>query len=172
MPGFVIHIAIAKEYIKKHNNIENEEEFIKGNIEPDLTNDKSKTHYGESPTFTNLKEFLKYNKLDNSFNKGRFLHLISDYLFYNHYLRNVPRKGTKEILHNDYDLINEELIEKYNIELLDTIKQYVFYKRGMPKILTIDLINNVIDELSNIDLKEVEKEVLEEKEKWKNYKSI
>ena len=28
MPGYVIHIAIATQYIKKHNNIKNEEEFM------------------------------------------------------------------------------------------------------------------------------------------------
>lgn len=36
MPGFTIHIAVAKEYIKKHKDeIKNEEEFIKGIIDPD-----------------------------------------------------------------------------------------------------------------------------------------
>ena len=36
MPGFVIHIAIAKEYERKHKNeIKNTEEFIKGAIAPD-----------------------------------------------------------------------------------------------------------------------------------------
>ena len=36
MPGFTIHIAIAKEYAKKHKKeIINEEEFVEGTISPD-----------------------------------------------------------------------------------------------------------------------------------------
>ena len=170
MPGFVIHIAIAKEYIKKHNNIKDIEGFIKGNIEPDLTNDKTKTHYGKSPTYTNLKEFLLHNEINNSFNKGKFLHLIADYLFYNYYLKEFPIKESKEILHNDYDIINEELIKKYDIIVLDNIKQYIFYKKGIPKILKLDFVLKIIDEISNLTLEEVEKEVVKENKKWSTYK--
>ncbi len=172
MPGFVIHTAIANEYLKKHNDIDNELEFIKGNIDPDLTDDKTKTHYGKSPTFSNLKEFLKHNKINNSFNKGLFLHLITDYLFYNHYLREIPRVGSKEILHNDYDIINKPIMEKYNIELLENIKKYAFYKEGIPQILTLDLIYRVIEEISNLDIEQVKIEVLEDNIKWNNYKNI
>lgn len=55
MPGFTIHMAIAKQYTKKYNSeIKNEDEFIKGAIAPDMNEnldgpaeDKSKTHYGK-----------------------------------------------------------------------------------------------------------------------------
>ena len=54
MPGFTIHIAVAKEYAKKHpKEIRDVDEFIKGSIAPDnisLENsdiDKSTTHYGK-----------------------------------------------------------------------------------------------------------------------------
>ena len=172
MPGFVIHIAIAKEYIKKYNNIRDIEEFVRGNIEPDLTEDKSKTHYGKSPTYTNLKEFLINNELDNDINKGKFLHLIADYLFYNFYLRDVPIQGSKEIMHNDYDIINKELINKYNIELLEEIKQKVYYKEGNPKIVTLDLAIKVINEISDLNMEQVRKEILEDNARWNQYKNI
>lgn len=172
MPGFVIHIAIGREYLRKHNIIENEEDFIQGNIQPDLTKDKTKTHYGISPTYTNLKEFLIHNKLDNSLNRGIFLHLISDYLFYNYYLKDIPREGTKEILHNDYDIINKEIIEKYNITLLDNIEQWVYYKKGTPQILTLDMVYKLINDISNLDLDVVKEEVLNEEKKWSTYKKI
>ena len=172
MPGFVIHIAVAKEYLRKHDDIEDSQSFIYGNIKPDLTKEKGKTHYGKSPTFTNLKEFLLNNKLNNSLNKGMFLHLITDYLFYNYYLGSIPVEGTKEILHNDYDITNRDLIEKYEIKLPDNIKDYVFKKEGIPQILTIDLAIKVIEEVSDLNIEEIEKEVIEEKEKWRKYKLI
>lgn len=172
MPGFVLHIAIGKEYLKKHNDIENVEEFMKGNIAPDLTDDKTKTHYGKSPTFTNLKEFLEHNKLDNSFNKGQFLHLVADYLFYNYYLKEFPRRESKAILYDDYDKTNKGLMEKYNIQILDEIKQYMSYKEGIPQILTLDLASKVIEEVSDLNIEEVEKEVIKEDIKWRTYKLI
>ena len=84
MPGFVIHLAIGQEYLRKQNK-NYSEEFQKGIVAPDFIDDKSKTHYGKSPRYTNLEKFLDNNKIDTDFNKGFFLHLITDYLFYNYY---------------------------------------------------------------------------------------
>lgn len=67
---------------------------------------------------------LLYNNIETSLNKGKFLHLIGDYLFYNHYLDKI----SKEILHNDYNVIN-----KYNVKLQENIKQYVFLKKDYLK---------------------------------------
>ena len=47
MPGYVVHIAIAQEYLKKHN-MKYSKDFIMGSVAPDFTSDKSKTHYGKS----------------------------------------------------------------------------------------------------------------------------
>ena len=114
MPGYIIHIAIAKEYAKKHKDgNENIKEFIVGTIQPDLVKPKSESHYGKSPAYTNLKKYLENNKIDNSFKRGEFLHLIADYLFYNFYLDKID----KEIIHNDYDILNNELIKKYSVEI-------------------------------------------------------
>lgn len=41
MAGYLIHIIIGEEYIKKHI-VENEEEFIKGTIYPDSVKIKEK----------------------------------------------------------------------------------------------------------------------------------
>ena len=92
MPSFVIHIAIANEYLKKHKNeILNKQEFIKGAIAPDLneiftgiSENKSKTHYGKwgkFDTITRIDLFLKDNNVDitKDFWKGYLLHLLSDY---------------------------------------------------------------------------------------------
>jgi len=136
MPGYVIHIAIANEYIKKHKKIEVYEEFIKGNISPDLTTDKSKTHYAKSPAYTNLKNFLDNNKIDNSFNRGKFLHLVTDYLFYNYYLDYYSKKE----MYHDYDVLNKCLIERYKLILPEEIKDKVFFIEDKTNILTYELL--------------------------------
>ena len=44
MPGFIIHLATANEYVKKHKNqIENKQNLIRGCIYPDLTMKVEKT---------------------------------------------------------------------------------------------------------------------------------
>ena len=58
-----------------------------------------------------LKDFLKENKLEDSYKRGYFLHLVTDYLFYNKYLDIF----TKDI-YNDCDILNKFLIEKYNVK--------------------------------------------------------
>ena len=87
MPGFVVHIAIAQEYLKKHRKAFSQD-FILGSIEPDFSSDKSLSHYGKSPAYTNLSNFLKNTQPNSDFEQGYFLHLVTDYLFYNHYVEN------------------------------------------------------------------------------------
>lgn len=167
MPGFVVHLAIAQEYLKKHNK-EYSQDFLNGSIEPDFTSDKSKTHYGKSPAYTNLENFLMKNDIEEDFNQGYFLHLVSDYLFYNHYLDRLE----KPQIYDDYDFTNKSIIQKYNVEIPDKIKDRIFFKEGTPKILTLELAYKIIDEISYMDLEVIKKEVLNNDKKWNTYKNI
>lgn len=167
MPGYVVHIAIAQEYLKKHNqNFSGE--FIEGSIYPDLISDKSKSHYGKSPAYTNLKSFLANNKINTDFQKGYFLHLVTDYLFYNYYLDYLE----KPQIYDDYDFTNKFLIDKYNVVLPKTVINKVFFKDGTPKILTLELAYKVIDEISSLTLEEIEKEIISDNSKWNYYKNL
>ena len=164
MAGYVIHLAIAEEYLKKHKDVkEDYEEFIKGVIYPDSVTDKSLTHYGIKSSKVILKDFLQDNEINNSYMRGYFLHLITDYLFYNKYLE----KFSKDI-YNDYDILNKRLIEKYNVVLPVNIQNNVFYKEGETKILTMELAIKIIDEISDLNLNAVEKEIRKNPndEKW------
>ena len=167
MPGYVVHIAIAQEYLKKHRK-NFSKDFIEGSIHPDLTSNKTKTHYGKSPAYTSLKDFLQKNQIDNDFNQGCFLHLVTDYLFYNYYLERFE----KPQIYDDYDFTNKDLVAKYNVILPDKVKDKVFFKEGISKILTLELAYKIIDEISNLDLEEIEKEVRENNKKWNKYKNI
>lgn len=164
MPGYVIHLAIAKKHLENYKE-DNEAEFVRGTIAPDLTKVKSETHYGKNPAYTNLAIFLSKNKVETSFERGKFFHLITDYLFYNHFLE----RREKEILHNDYDKINNKLIEKYDVKLLDEVKDQVFHVEGEPEILNYDTICEFIEKVSKIDINEVEKEVKENNLKWMTF---
>ena len=164
MAGYVIHLAIAEEYLKKHKDVkEDYDEFIKGVIYPDSVTDKSLTHYGIKSSKVILKDFLQDNEINNSYMRGYFLHLITDYLFYNKYLE----KFSKDI-YNDYDILNKRLIEKYNVVLPENIQNNVFYEDGETKILTMELAIKIIDEISDLNLNAVEKEIRKNPndEKW------
>lgn len=167
MPGYVIHLAVAQEYLRKHNK-KYSEDFLLGSIEPDFTTDKSKSHYGKSPAYTNLRNYLKNNTIDTDFKRGYFLHLVTDYLFYNYYLDEIK----KPQIYDDYDITNAPLIEKYNINLPEKVKDKVFFKDGNPQLLTLQLAFKVIDEVSNLTLEEIEKEVINNIDKWNYYKKL
>lgn len=157
MAGYVIHLAVAEEYLKKHSDFkEDYDEFIEGVIYPDSVTDKSLTHYGRKSSKVILKDFLKENKLENSYKRGYFLHLVTDYLFYNKYLDIF----TKDI-YNDYDILNKFLIEKYDVKIPNSIEDKVFYKEGKTILLTKELVIKVIDEISDLDLNIIEKEIRE-----------
>lgn len=169
MPGYVIHLAIAKEYIKKHK-IEDRLEFLKGSIAPDGNQNKVLSHYSIHGTSSgsNLYLFLQKNKLDNDYNKGYFLHLLSDLLFYNKYFRFIEedRLDINEI-HRDYDRVNKYMLEEFdfNEDEKELIKnQYWIVENEEPVYLKIDKINEFIDIVSNYDIDVLEKEVLNLKE--------
>ncbi len=160
MPGYVIHLAIAEEYSKKHI-IQDYEEFIEGVIFPDSVKDKSETHYGPKSSKSNLYDFLKENNIDTSFKKGYFLHLLTDYLFYNKYIHVISND-----IYNDYDILNKKLIEKYNVKIPSKIKNQVFFKEGELVILSLEIIDKLIFEISNMELNEIAKKVEKEPKKW------
>ena len=171
MPGYIIHIAIAKEYFKKHEKNQdkhNFKEFVSGSIAPDFTTNKQQTHYGKSPAYTNLYKFLENNNLDTVFNKGVFLHLVTDYLFYNYYLD----KLYKPQIYDDYDYSNKQIIEKYELEVPNEIKDKIFFKVGTPLNFSMELIDKMIEEISNQNLEDIALEVKSKSKKWNNYKNI
>ena len=99
-------------------------------------------------------DFLKENRINNSFNRGYFLHLITDYLFYNKYLEYFSKD-----IYNDYDILNKPLIEKYKVIIPDSISDKCFFNEGETKVLNLELAKKLIDEISDLDIDEIEKEI-------------
>ena len=167
MAGYVIHLAVAEEYLRNNKNNEDYNQFIEGVIFPDSVTDKSETHYGEKSSKSNLYNFLKDKKLDNSFNRGYFLHLLTDYLFYNHYIE----KWSKD-MYNDYDILNKELINKYKVKLQTKIKNQVFFKEGKTVILTKEIAEKLIEDIAKMNIDDIAKEVMENPEKWTKMRAL
>ena len=150
MAGYVIHLAVAESYIKKH--------------EDDI---KDYTHYGEKSSKTDLKAFLEDNKIDNDYNKGYFLHLVTDYIFYNKLLKYFSKD-----IYNDYDILNEKLQKKFNVTLPENIKDKVFYKEGKTKVLKLENIIKFIEDVSDYKLDEIKERILDNDNYWLEIKEL
>ena len=58
MAGYMIHLAIGSVYAQ-NNEIEDLQSFYKGIIEPDMIDNKSKSHYGAVTSQPGLNKFTK-----------------------------------------------------------------------------------------------------------------
>lgn len=145
MPSYVIHLAVAKKYLENHKE-EDFEEFYRGVVAPDLA-DKKVSHYGEYSSSPDLNKYYNEVGLDNSYNRGYFLHLVTDYLFYNKFLQSFSSE-----IYEDYNKINSDLIEKYNISIPKEIEEKIKFKEGIPSILDINRICKFIDAVGQVEL--------------------
>ena len=168
MAGYVIHLAVAEAYIKKHpQDIQDYNNFIKGVIAPDNVSDKSITHYGEKSSKANLKNFLEKNKINDDYYKGYFLHLVTDYLFYNKFLEYFSKD-----IYNDYDILNKSLQQVFNVTIPKSVQNKVFYKDGLTKILNLEDTIKFIEKTSDYSLIEIKEQVLNNNTYWLEFKAL
>lgn len=168
MAGYVIHLAVAEEYIKKYpEDIQDYNKFIEGVIAPDGVLDKSITHYGEKSSKVNLKKFLESNEVNTDYNKGYFLHLVTDYIFYNKFLEYFSKD-----IYNDYDILNKTLQKTFNVKIPESVKEKVFYKEGKTKILDLEKTIKFIKQVSRYELNDIKESVLENNIYWREYKNL
>lgn len=169
MAGYVIHLAVGEEFIRNYpNEIKNYNEFIEGIIFPDGVTDKSQTHYGPKSSKVNLKNFFEDRDITDDFNKGYFLHLVTDYLFYNRFLEVF----SKQYIYNDYDILNKALEDEFKVKIPDKIKDKVFYKEGETKILSLEKIKKFIKNTAKYNIEDIKKAVLEEDKNWLEIKPL
>ena len=168
MAGYVIHLAVAEAYIKKHpKDINDYNKFIEGVIFPDSVSDKSITHYGEKSSKVNLKWFIEENEINSDYNKGYFLHLVTDYIFYNKLLECFSKD-----IYNDYDILNRTLQERFDVKLPENIKENVFYKEGKTKILELESVIKFIEEVSDYKLSDIQEKVLKNDKYWLEFRNL
>lgn len=163
MAGYVIHLAVGEEYIRKHpNEINNYEDFIEGVIYPDSVTDKSLTHYGPKSSQVNLKNFFADKDINTDFNKGYCIHLITDYLFYNKFLTVF----SSNYIYNDYDILNKELESKFKVKIPQKVEDKVFYTEGETRILNLKDTIKFIEETSSNNINDIKKAVFSGDKDW------
>lgn len=171
MASYTMHLAIAKEYLKNHNEKEYEKEFYKGTIDVDNVPDKNLTHYSsniESKNVVtkmiskvNIKKYVEEHTIETSYDRGYFLHLLTDYFFYNNYFNykdfeTLTIDEFDVLLYRDYDYLNKYLINKYEVEIPENINQKYFQIFDEePKIATYESIDEFIEFMSKLDIYDV-----------------
>ncbi len=153
MPSLVMYLAVAKKYMEKHPE-ENEEEFIEGILAPDrkrnLRAEKARLHYGEETSHRpNLNRYYQEEGLNNSYNRGYFLNLLTDYLFYNKYLKEY----SSDIFY-DFKRMNKRIEEKYDVRVPEGLESRVRYKEGDLKAIDEESVYNFIDTVGQLDLEQ------------------
>lgn len=151
MPSYVIHLAVGKEYIRKHpDEIKDIEEFEKGIIDPDMAEDKDVSHFGKDRMNIDIDKYLTLYPLKNDYAKGYLLHLITDHIFYSYtfYNETIKAKENQETFYHDYDVLNSALIEKYEVRLPKSVEKYANTIDGEPIYLKLQKMISFIDEVS------------------------
>ena len=118
------------------------------------------THYGEKSSKVHLNYFLAERELEEDFDKGYFLHLVTDYIFYNKFLDYFSRD-----IYQDYDILNQELQEKFHVKIPDRIKDKV-YQEGTTKILKLNEVVDFIEEVSSYRLRDIEESIAKQDTYW------
>lgn len=160
MPSLVMYLAVAKKYMEKHSE-ENEEEFIEGILAPDrrinLTSEKAKLHYGEKTSHRpDLNRYYHEQGLESSYNRGYFLNLITDYLFYNKYLQEYSAD-----IYDDYKKMNSRIIDKYNLSIPEDIENQVDIVDGEIKVINENEVYKFIETVGQLDLEQYKEQIKE-----------
>lgn len=179
-----IHLAIAKKYLENHKEL-NYEKVIAGTLYPDAIEDNDKSHYTDINRSSdiishvrgkvNLYAFLKEHQSLNDFELGWFLHLVTDYLFFEEcfkeeYLLKTNYEDFCKELYFAYRHLNLYVSKKYHITKSDYKDYPNAYYPGKPYeecILSKEMIDDFIKRISSIDL---DKYVTHTKEYQRNVK--
>lgn len=169
MASAAIHLAIAKQYLERHPDLDKKDLF-RGTLYPDVGINSIELHYPKSFVIcdfaigvydkVDLYAFLLSNNVFNSFEVGWFLHLVTDYLFFlecfteEYLLSKTCNKFCQELYHA-YDCLDSYLFTKYHIVKEDYEAYSSEYYPGIPYeecILSKEMVDAFIDRVSSIDL--------------------
>ena len=126
MPNISAHMIVAKKVAKRLNI--NSDEFIKGNLLPDIIDMKDSHHKVQNGVYMvpDIEYFLQNLDFSKDLNIGYLTHLLLDKHYLSDYLgslysnTNIFLDGT---IYKDYDYLNFLLVDRYglNIDKLENI---------------------------------------------------
>ena len=172
----LMHMAIGKRYCEKHPD-EDYKDLLLGSNLPDMTADKNTTHFGNTIRGLTYLEYAKRKidldavvekiPLNSSLKRGIFLHLISDYVFFNDIRLKIDKERIKTTLvrdmaHDsdlDYNYFSELLLSKYDIDFND-IPEYLRKFISKPEqdhaiFYDENEVFNYIEKMSDFNLEKV-----------------
>jgi len=149
MPGYVIHLAVGKVYAQ-NNKIEDLNVFERGIIEPDMVENKAISHYGPYSSQPGLNQFVEANGISSSYNEGYFLHLVTDYLFYQKFLSRWDKA-----IYDDYNKLNSRIMQKYGIVVPKDVQEKVKFKNGETSILNEEDLYKFINAVGKINFRQI-----------------
>lgn len=139
MPSMSAHMAIATRLSEKLNV--DKKDFIKGNLLPDLYDDKVKSHYkiqGKKYSVPDINKAIKSLDLSSSLYLGYLSHLLLDKYYFDDYLLKYDSDLFKDkTIYSDYDIINKDIIDYFNLD--------VNYIKGLMKDFPKEINQKKID---------------------------
>lgn len=173
MACLAMHLLIAKKYLEYNNN-ENESDFIKGTLSPDLATDKIASHFGVAKAPTTVREMLEFkmdivkaskaNKLIDSFERAEFLHLICDDIFYRYVYTPQLEKwnptDVKQAMYDDFNFVTYYILNNYNIKLPLEIQHLANTSQGKSQFFTTETIDKFVEIISNVNLEQCKNLIL------------
>lgn len=120
MPSVCAHMVVAK-IISKKLNI-NSDEFIKGNLLPDIIDDNDSHHKIVSGNYMvpDIDYFACKIDYSDSLQIGYLTHLLLDKHYLNNYIKTLYPNANifiDRIIYGDYNIINGFLIDRFNLDI-------------------------------------------------------
>ena len=127
MPNISGHMAVAKR-VSEILGIDSDD-FYRGNLLPDLYEDKIKSHYkvkGELFYIPDIEEAKKNLNLKDLNDLGVLSHLLLDKYYFGEYLKDNSFFRDKSI-YKDYDIINKDIVNYFDLDVERIINSFKHY---------------------------------------------
>ncbi len=167
MASAVIHLCVAKK-INSFLQMD-ERQFSLGAIAPDIAKQvgvtKNKSHFlnedEREDTPPHYKRFIeKYkNELDKPFELGYLIHLMTDYYWFKDYVyqfineyskdKDTTYMAMRKIIYGDYTRLNQDLIDKYMLDLY-YFQNEIEYPKSKINEIPMDKLNILIEQIGKI----------------------
>ncbi len=180
MASFVIHLAIGEAYLKNYK-VKNRADFIKGVKAPDILGlqgfvQKGLAHFSDMEergydvtlaqslrAKVNLYRYLHSRQIDSDYELGYFLHLVTDYYFFNYFINADEFHNDHhefKNLYEDYSKVADRVVLKYGVDNTNNPWSNISTP-GEPKLFTLDEIFEFIDKCGKLNLMNIREVVLE-----------